>query len=158
MTRTFLDGEDLTPLEHLQQEETAAAWALQFERAAALRDRWKILSRLQLHLARLRLARRLTFVYPLTGYDGREWWYLLERGQVLAAIPANGDEGVTRNLLEQVYARKLGAVDRVESMLLSAMWFRKRPAEKERGLVVEEAMKRAACGSAGGCKAASGEG
>jgi excinuclease ABC subunit C len=152
--RAFLDGSNRGPLLELERDMLAASADQQFERAAALRDRLADLHWLHEHLERLRWAREQTFVYPLKGYDGRDWWYLLRRGQVRAIVPAAGTNGgATVELLEAVFGgmtgSRQGAVERVEGMMLVASWFRKRPAERQRGLGVAQAMDL--------CRAASGE-
>src|SRR5207249_11449013 len=55
--RAFLDGRDTSPLESLERDMLAASAALQFERAAALRDRLEPLRWLHRCLERLRGAR-----------------------------------------------------------------------------------------------------
>lgn len=137
--RAFLDGTDITPLRQMQQEMKAAAEALQFERAGALRDRLEILGWLHAHLERLRQARALSFVYPLQGYDGREWWYLVRCGQVRAILPTPGP-GLAE-VLNVVYGGR--GAEQVDGVLLVAAWFRKRPAERQRCLDVEKALKLA---------------
>jgi excinuclease ABC subunit C len=146
--RAFLDGRDLSPLERLESDMQTASSALQFERAAVLRDRLEDLRWLHLHLARLRWAREQSFVYPLQGYDGRDWWYLIRRGQVRLILPApDSGDGATAGVLESVYEgkpgpRQGGAVERVEAMALVAAWFRKHPGERQRGLEVKQALEK----------------
>ena len=66
----FLEGDDISPLETLERDMQAASAAEAFERAAALRDKWKVLHWLSGHLQRLREASRRTCVYPARGRDG----------------------------------------------------------------------------------------
>ena len=78
----FLNGKDSSPVEQLTREMNAAAAALQFKRAAVLRDRLDALEWLAKHLERLRQAVRHSFVYPVTSPDGSVTWYLIRDGQV----------------------------------------------------------------------------
>jgi excinuclease ABC subunit C len=83
--KAFLDGRDRTVLGKLRETMEAAATAFEFEKATAVRDRLQALEWLDDRLTLLRKARnRNSFVYPLTGHDGRERWYLIHRGQVRA--------------------------------------------------------------------------
>src|SRR5579884_3985864 len=83
----FLCGDDRTPLEELERDMTAASAALAFERAAALRDRLEALTWLGERLAHVRRAGALSCVYPVTGHDGSERWYLIRCGRVRAVLP-----------------------------------------------------------------------
>jgi excinuclease ABC subunit C len=155
--RGFLEGRDLSPLEVLERDMTAASAALSFERAAALRDKLALLRWLHERLARVREAARLSCVYAVGGF-----WYLIHGGRVRVALPAPPEGG--RNLaveatLRAVYQRGKVAeresasasspsaltlslsraptspppgLDEVDGVLLVAAWFRKYPEERER--------------------------
>ncbi len=138
--RAFLEGRDLSPLVHIEREMQAAAEQMQFERAAALRDRLTALHWLAEQLQRLRQARELTFVYPLSAHDGREWWYLLRHGAVRAVVPA---ASATVELLDGVFRGRRG-VEQAEGILLALAWFRKRPGERARAIEVDTARARCA--------------
>ncbi len=133
--RAFLEGRDGTPLERLTRDMQTASAALQFERAALLRDRLTVLNWLSVQLERLRQARALSFVYPLTGHDGRDWWYVIRRGEVRGVIPATA---ATVERIEQLWAGR--GREEADRLLLAAAWFRKRPQERQRGLSVENAL------------------
>ncbi len=141
----FLHGKDRSPLEILQREMTAAAEALQFERAANLRDRLDSLSWLSRHLDRLRQAAGTSFIYPVAGTDGGETWYLIRNGLVRAALPAPVDENgnqAARHLLAEIYrcrptATDLPGADEIDGVLLVSSWFRRHPQERERAIAVE---------------------
>ena len=142
--QAFLEGRDASPLEKLEREMLAASTALQFERAGALRDRLEVLRWLHTHLERLRQARAMSFVYPLQGFEGRTWWYLIRCGQVKAIVPTTAAK--VTELLERVYSLsgepgQRGA-EQVDSILLVSAWFRKRPRERERVLTPEQALAR----------------
>jgi excinuclease ABC subunit C len=147
--QAFLAGTDDGPLTALQGEMAAASAALQFERAAALRDKLEALRWLRDRLARLRLAREQhSFVYPVPGDGGRDIWYLVHHGRVRRALPAPADRAGRREAataVEAVYfaegARgRLLAAEEVDGVLLVAGWFRRHPAERERTLVPETAL------------------
>jgi excinuclease ABC subunit C len=137
--RRFLDGTDDKPLRELAETMQQASAAMEFERAAAVRDRLTDLEWLHEKLNWLRTARREnTFVYPLAGADGRTVWYLIHRGRVLGACfqpacPASAAAAV--DLLTDVYANDPGpgvTPGQVDHVLLVSAWFRKFPAERER--------------------------
>src|SRR5262249_34410222 len=69
--RGLLTGESREPLESLTKEMAAAATSLNFEKAAAARDRWERIAWLTKQLENLRASRRRhTFVYTVHGGQG----------------------------------------------------------------------------------------
>lgn len=146
--RAFLDGRDTKLIEAMEAEMHAAATNLQFERAVALRDKMVPLRWLRGRLAWLRDARQsLSFVYPVFGDDGRSLWYVIRRGQVQAVVdaPHNGPtRAAARKALVNVFERTASAgnqiADHMDSILLVAGWFRRRPDERVRLMSPEEAM------------------
>jgi excinuclease ABC subunit C len=143
----FLEGKDSTPLAALERDMIAASSALEFERAAALRDKLEPLRWLSRHLQRLRDAVQHSFVYPVRGTSGGEAWYLVHHGRVAAVVaaPPEGDRSAALSALEAVYSgRDAGAtsVDEVDGVLLVAGWFRRHPEERERALTPAEARAR----------------
>jgi excinuclease ABC subunit C len=144
--KRFLDGTDDRPLKDLSAVMLQASAAMEFERAAALRDRLTDLEWLHERLNWLRHARREnTFVYPLAGADGRTVWYLIHRGRVRGACfcptcPTSAVEA--RALLEQVYGNDPGpgvTPGQVDHVLLVSAWFRKHPEERTNLLTPAEA-------------------
>jgi excinuclease ABC subunit C len=144
--KRFLDGTDERPLKELSATMRQASGAMEFERAAALRDRLADLEWLHEKLNWLRHARREnTFVYPLAGADGRTVWYLIHRGRVRGACfsptcPTSAAEA--RAIIEQVYANDPGpgvTPGQVDHVLLVSGWFRKHPAERANLLSPAEA-------------------
>lgn len=134
--RSFLDGTDRTLLESLRRDMVAASAALDFERAAALRDRLAPLEWLDGHLERLRQARQQhTFIYPV-----QDTWYLIRRGFVVTAIPAPHDPATRRRAAEMitlVFEKThcwTGATraEEIDGVLLVSAWFRRHPEEYER--------------------------
>jgi excinuclease ABC subunit C len=138
----FLRGHDVTPLEQLDRAMTEAAAALEFERAAILRDRLDALDWLNTHLERLRQAVTHSFVYPVEGHDGTTMHYLIRHGIVRAAVPA-----VTDEVLDAVYRGNAAGppgLDEIDSVLLVAGWFRRNRSERKR--VVDLVAARARVG------------
>jgi excinuclease ABC subunit C len=139
--RAFLDGSDVAPLRTLEQEMTAAAAALAFERAAVLREKLNALDWLQRHLERVRQAsERHHFIYPVKGHGGHDVWYLLRHGWVAAALPAPHDaEGRQRAaaVIDEVYHRPAkwagpARWEEIDEVFLVAAWFRRHPQELTR--------------------------
>jgi excinuclease ABC subunit C len=150
--RAFLDGSDDGPLRDLEGQMHAASAALEFEKAAVLRDKYTDLAWLRERLDWLHSERgRLTFVYPLRGDDGSHLWYLVQRGRVLAAVaaPATLEERrAAAAALEAAYGgrRRLDASlpeGQIDHVLIVANWFNKRP--EERAAVLEPADALARC-------------
>jgi excinuclease ABC subunit C len=148
--QAYLSGADAGPLEALEREMTKAAAELVYERAAVLRDKLEALRWLSDQLGRLRQAREHSFVYPVAGHDGGEWWYLISHGRVAAAVPAPRDADGRRDAaaaVEAVYHERkahgrLLAADEVDGVLLVAAWFRNHPEERSRVLEPDDALRR----------------
>lgn len=140
----FLAGRDLMPLGQMRAEMEAAAAAQQFERAAALRDRWTVLNWLADRLARIRKAQQeMSFIYPLAGT-----WYLIHGARVVDALAAPHD-AATRTLAgERIDALYRGRSDLLDSyehadgMMVVMQWFRKHPAEREKCLSPERVLSK----------------
>jgi excinuclease ABC subunit C len=148
-TKAFLDGKDERPLSKLQGLMAEAAAALEFERAAAMRDRFNDLDWLRERLAWLRQARHEnTFVYPVVGADQRTIWYFIHRGRVIAASyqpTTKTNARTTLALLQETY-KDLNAppvpAGQVDHVLLVAAWFRKYPNEKASLMTPPQAQNR----------------
>lgn len=135
--KRFLDGSDDKPLKELSAMMLAASEAMEFERAASIRDRLAEMEWLWEKLNWLRQARKEnTFVYPLAGPDGRIVWYLIHRGRVRGACYRPTCESsleIARTLLGDVFTMDPGpgvTPGQVDHVLLVASWFRKNPDEK----------------------------
>lgn len=136
--KAFLDGRDRSLLRTLRALMDEAAERFEFERASALRDRLKVLEWLDDWLSLLRRARdKNSFVYPLTGPDGRDRWYLIHRGQVRAVVHApetDADREQVAALIRTTFAEADGpallTAGVVDSVLLVSAWFRKYGDEK----------------------------
>jgi excinuclease ABC subunit C len=147
--RAFLDGDDDGILRTLEREMAVAAASQSYERAAALRDKLDVLNWLAERLGWLQRARlEHTFIYPLTGDDGRVLWYLVHRGRVRTSVLAPRDAAsrhAARSAIETVFApegKETAAVpaDQVDSILLVAGWFRKHADERQRLLTPDDAL------------------
>ena len=146
--KEFLDGRSATLLRDLERRMQTAAAELRFEQASRLRDRLQTFTRLNDRLTLLRSARKNhSFVYPLAGPDGRTVWYLIDRGEVCAAVrPPEDDPGrvAVRETLNHIYAGHHPGVSAgdgcADSVLLVAAWFRKYADEKAKLLSHEQAL------------------
>ncbi len=140
--KAFLDGRDRSLLARLRESMEAAAAKLEYEKALSLRDRLLVLEWLDARLTLIRKARnRNYFIYPLTGHDGRERWYSIRRGQVVAVCykpETAADYEQVRSLLAGVCDASESAGSpvlhggAVDNVLLVLGWFRKHPEEQAR--------------------------
>ena len=142
LARGFLDGADDGPMDALRTEMLAASDAMDFERAAVLRDKLARLEALREQFVRFRFAiETLSFVYTVPGEDGQDRVYLIRRGRVRGefGLPRS-DEERTRLLamVEDVYGPATGEpaaqvpAHEVDELLLLSSWFRRFPAELAR--------------------------
>jgi excinuclease ABC subunit C len=144
----FLEGADAAPLERLQREMLAASVALEFERAAALRDRMRALESLLHHLERSRRAATRSCVYAVTDADNAEMWYLIRRGQVVSAMRAPVDDRhkrAARTMLETVYRAAVPGppgLGEIDGVMLVDGWFRRHSEEAARTMTPAEALRR----------------
>jgi excinuclease ABC subunit C len=148
----FLQGKDASPVETLQSAIRAASEALEYERALVLHERLETLRWLCEHLGHVREWRQHSFVYPVTGQDGRELWYLIHHGRVCAALPAPADNATRRTatmVLEATYGKEAPpgppTLEEIDGVLLVASWFRRHKDERARTHTPAEA-KRVADG------------
>jgi excinuclease ABC subunit C len=139
MARAFLDGRDDGPLAMLFHEMTASSERLEYERAAAYRDKFNRLEALREEFGRLRFAvESLSFMYTVRGDDGGERLYVIRRGRVRAELcpPRTPDE---RSALDALLAQIFGdATDgmqvpshEIDELLLLSSWFRRFPGEMD---------------------------
>ena len=90
--RDFLEGRSDAPVAALTRAMQEASRAMEFERAAVLRDRLQRVSWLHQRVQHFHANMdRLTFRYHADGTDGREWVYLVRRGTVRAEVAAPYD-------------------------------------------------------------------
>ena len=147
MARAFLDGDDDSPLETLRGEMTLSSERLEYERAAAYRDKWQRLEALREEFGRLRFAvESLSFVYRVPGYDGRERVYLIRRGRVRAEMDApvtDEDRSGLERMLDEVFSDATSGMQvpshEIDELLLLSSWFRRFPDEMQRTEPVQRA-------------------
>lgn len=139
--RGFLEGAHDAPVELLRARMEASSEALDFERAAILRDKLQRLEALREQFARLRFAlESLSFTYTVPGVKGDDRVYAVRRGCVRAEAPAPRT-AAERRALDAQWSDLFAAGARgprtvpgheVDEVLLVAGWFRKFPTELER--------------------------
>ncbi len=141
LAKGFLEGADEGPLAAMRAQMDALAEAMEFERAAALRDKVWRLESLQAQFERLRFAvETLSFAYVVPGHDAEDRVYLVRRGRVRAEVArphGAGDAAGLHALARDVFAprERPGAAvptHEVDELLLLSWWFRHRPAELTR--------------------------
>ena len=140
MARAFLDGSDDGPLAMLHHEMMASSERLEYERAAAYRDKFNRLEALREEFGRLRFAvESLSFVYTVPGDDGTERVYVIRRGRVRAELepPRTVEERSKMDvLLQQVFGDATDGMQvpshEIDELLLLSSWFKRFPSELER--------------------------
>jgi excinuclease ABC subunit C len=140
LARKFLDGTDDGPIDMLRAEMTASSERLEYERAAAYRDKAVRLEDLRDRFGRLRFAvESLSFIYTVPGSDGKDRLYLIRRGRVRAELdaPANADEdSALREALAHIFGNVADGVQvpshEIDELLLLSSWFRRYPRELDR--------------------------
>jgi hypothetical protein len=119
----------------------------------AVRDKLADLRWLTDRLVWLRNARlEHSYIYPLTGPDERTVWYLIDKGLVRGAVYPPTDRASKSRAarqIEKVYSdpTESGTImpkGQVDSVLLVAAWFRKRPVEKNQ--CIKWGQARSLCG------------
>jgi len=145
--KEFLEGAHNAPLAPLRAQMEASSDALDFERAAVMRDKIKRLESLREQFARIRFAlESLSFTYDVKGEkpeDART--YLIRRGRVRDEVPTPRT-AAERRALDQRVAEVLSRTERsnatvpgheVDEVLLVAAWFRKHPKELKKTKAIE---------------------
>jgi excinuclease ABC subunit C len=141
LARAFLDGTDFSPIDRLRGEMEASSERLEFERAAALRDKLQRLEGLREQFGKLRFAAEtLSFVYTVPSDEGPSRVYLVRRGVVRAEEPAprsRRDRERLRGLVDSIFGRVepvRGSVPthEIDELLLLSSWFRRFPKELDR--------------------------
>lgn len=140
LARRFLEGEADAPLRLLRQRMQSASERLNFEYAAALRDRADRLAAAAAELVTLRgFIESLSFVYQVPGWGGEDRVYIVRRGCIREerAAPRTAEErarlesDAARLLTRPEYGGGLVQPTQVAEVLLLARWFRLRPGERE---------------------------
>ena len=141
LARAFFEGTDDGPLATLTTEMQQASARLEYERAARLRDKVQRLEMLREQFSRLRFAvETLSFLYPVSGYEGEDRVYLIRRGCV-RAICATPRTPVEHDALHHLATTIFAGTERpgtavpaheVDELMLVSAWFRRHPAELKR--------------------------
>jgi excinuclease UvrABC nuclease subunit len=140
--RAFLEGADDGPIERIERSMREASERLEFERAAAFRDKLRRLQELREQFSRLRFAvETLSFTYHVPGVDGEDRVYVVRRGVVRAEVPAPRTPHEEQALGELV-RRTLGPrgrgtpaalpVHEIDELMVVASWFRTHEGELAR--------------------------
>jgi excinuclease UvrABC nuclease subunit len=141
LAREFLDGSHDAPIETLRAAMETSSEALEFERAAQLRDKIARLESLREQFAQLRFAvESLSFVYTVPGHADEHRSYVIRRGRVRAELPAPASQAEEQALAVRAAAifapsERIAATvpaHEVDELLLLSSWFRKFPAEFDR--------------------------
>jgi len=141
LARDFLEGADDAPIDALRTAMEASSERLEFERAAALRDKILRLESLREQFGRLRFAvEQLSFVYAVPGFDGDDRSYVIRRGRVRDVLrsPTNAAErAALASRAAEIFSprEREGApvpAHEVDELMLLTSWFRKFPHELDR--------------------------
>ena len=140
LARKFLDGTDDGPMETLRHEMLLSSERLEYERAAAYRDKLQRLEALRKQFGRLRFAvESLSFVYTVPGVEGADRVYVIRRGRVRAEMnaPTTAEERSTLDgMLRQIFADAVDGMEvpshEIDELLLLSSWFRRFPRELDR--------------------------
>jgi excinuclease ABC subunit C len=143
LAREFFAGRHDAPIVALRAAMDASSERLEFERAAALRDKVARLESLQEQFARLRFAvETLSFVYTVPGTQGEDRSYVIRRGRVRhesKAPTCESERAVLEARAGEIFgnrAKELGTVPshEIDELMLIASWFRTHPKEMERAV------------------------
>ena len=150
LARAFLDGTSDGPLQALSTRMQAHSDALEFERAAHMRDKLQRLELLRIQLEKLRFAvETLTFAYPVKGHGNDTRVYLVRRGTVRADLkmPVTRREQLEfaewsrRIFLAPERPTRQVPTHEIDELLLLSSWFQRNPGEFARTLAPEHAVR-----------------
>jgi excinuclease ABC subunit C len=144
MARAFLDGIDDGPIETLRAEMERSSERLEYERAAAYRDKLRRLEALRAEFGRLRFAvESLSFVYSVPGTDGTERVYVIRRGRVRGEMDAPltpAEQSALDGMLNEVFSDAVDGLQvpshEIDELLLLSSWFQRFPRELDRTRLV----------------------
>lgn len=144
----FLDGNDRSVLETMQQQMTAAAAAHQFEKAARLRDTVDLLDLLDTELSLLRdtAETMASFVLPVPDRTGQLHWLLFVNGIAVESLVPPNDEKHASSTLDRLAqpGMRAGESTKVEfecaAVRTVAGWFRQNPETLETAIPLEDAV------------------
>ena len=140
MARAFLDGRSDGPVEMLKSEMAASSGRLEYERAAAYRDKFLRLESLREQFGRLRFAvESLSFGYTVPGNDGKDRVYAIRRGRVRAELDppqSTAERASFAEVLSQIFGDGADGLQvpshEIDELLLLSSWFRRFPKELDR--------------------------
>jgi excinuclease ABC subunit C len=141
LARAFLDGSNDGPMEMLRGKMDEASELLEFERAAAYRDKLSRLEALREQFSRLRFAvEKLSFVYTVKGFDGEDRVYIVKRGVIRAELDkprTSWQREKLKRLAEEMFSTREPTstsvpTHEIDELLLLSSWFRRFPKEMER--------------------------
>ena len=140
LARKFLDGTDDGPIEMLRAEMAVSSERLEYERAAAYRDKAHRLEDLRHRFGRLRFAvESLSFVYTVPGVDGKDRLYLIRRGRVRMEMNAPTtpvEETALGDALARIFGNVADGIEvpshEIDELLLLSSWFQRFPRELDR--------------------------
>ncbi|MBA3343050.1 MAG: UvrB/UvrC motif-containing protein [Gemmatimonadaceae bacterium] len=141
LARAFLDGASDGPIEMLRRKMDDASERLEFERAAAYRDKLGRLEALREQFGRLRFAvETLSFVYTVRGHGGEDRVYVVKRGVVRAELAkprSSWQRAKLKRLVDDIFAtgeRPTASIPthEIDELLLLSSWFRRFPKEMGR--------------------------
>lgn len=99
----FLSGYDRTLFQQLQDAMEDAAGQRRFEKAAALRDRLRLLKWVDRRLEDLRKTRyEYNCIYQIADPDGKSWWVLLNQGAVSSVLLRPTHKVLAKRILKQL--------------------------------------------------------
>ncbi|UCG85321.1 MAG: GIY-YIG nuclease family protein [Gemmatimonadota bacterium] len=132
---SFLEASDITPLNLVVEQMTAASECSEFEHAARWRSKFDRLEWLLSAAVRARAAvTALSFVYTDPGVRGDDRAYIIRDASVRAAAPAPRSP-IEREAFQALVAQHAGPelqgpalpADSIDEMLLLLTWFRRHP-------------------------------
>jgi len=143
MARAFLDGANDGPIETLRSKMEQASEKLEFERAAAYRDKLGRLDALREQFGRLRFAvEKLSFVYTVKGHEGEDRVYVVKRGVVHAELDrprSSWQRAKLKRLVDDTFSAPESTrpstsvpTHEIDELLLLSSWFRRFPDEMAR--------------------------
>jgi excinuclease UvrABC nuclease subunit len=147
LARDFLEGADDAPIATLRAAMEESSARLEFERAAALRDKIVRLESLREQFSRLRFAvESLSFVYTVPGFNNDDRTYVIRRGRVRDELPmpqSVADRTALSARAAEIFAprERKGApvpAHEVDELMLLSSWFRKFPHELDRTVPASE--------------------
>lgn len=150
IARAFLDGSNDGPIEMLRGKMDEASERLEFERAAAYRDKLERLEVLREQFGRLRFAvEKLSFVYTVKGHEGEDRVYLVKRGVVRAEVDkprSSWQRAKLKRMAEDMFSVQEKPTTSVptheiDELLLLSSWFRRFPTEMGKTRKVSQACR-----------------